>query len=284
MDRKLILVLTLSIFVWGCSSGEKKADSAEKSKAIESRRQENLESNDSTDIAATTTKSTSAVEDSSYGALSKAISANNDESIYRASIDILHQNANDLRALNALGMYHYRKGHYPAAEYFFKKAYKVNPQSTELLNNLGLLALIQGERREATGYFRKALAIDSQNSIAAANIGSIYVEDKDYTKAQVALEIAYKKLSRDFKIMNNYAVVLTANGKYEKAKEIYREVLRGNETQKEVLFNYSILLIDHLKQYSEGMDIINKLKFHGVTAEMKSKVAAMEIAAKSVAK
>ena len=284
MDRKLVLIFTLSIFVWGCSSGEKKTDSTEKNKAIESKRQENVESNDSSEVVTTTAKPATAVEDSSYGSLNKAISANNDESIYRASIDILHQNANDLRALNALGMYHYRKGHYPAAEYFFKKANKVNPQSTEVLNNLGLLALSQGERREATGYFRKALAVDPQNSIAAANIGSIYVEDKDYTKAQVALEIAYKKLSRDFKIMNNYAVVLTANGKYEKAKEIYREVLRGNETQKEVLFNYSILLIDHLKQYSEGMDIINKLKFHGMTAEMKSKVAAMELAAKSAAK
>ncbi len=287
---KFVITALVLVMLNGCGSSSKKSEEAsDKTKNQDTKYSGNYSNDDQNykknhDLDGDAKQSSDGSDNAIYGQLNKAIQSNNEEKIYHSAIEILSVNPNDVKALNSLGMYHYKKGHYKAAEYFFKKANKINGQSTEVLNNLGIIALTLGERKEAIGYFRKALSVDPQNVTAAANIGSIYTEDKDYTKAQVALEIAYKKLSRDFRIMNNYAVVLSANGKYEKAKEIYRELLRGNDTQKEVLFNYAILLIDHLKQYSEGLDIINKLKFHGVSADMKNKLASLETAAKSGSK
>ena len=214
-------------------------------------------------------------------ALADAIKGGNDEAVSRAAIAALSKNPNDTRALNAMGMYHYKKGHLKAAELFYGRALKANPQLAEVYNNLGLIHLAQDERSEAIKQFRKAIELNPNEANAASNLGSIYLNEKDYGKAAVAMEIAYRKNSSDVKILNNYGIALTAQKKFSEARDIYQKAYKLNQNDKDVLLNYSILLIEHMNKASDGLDLIEKLKFLGPSAEARNIINGLENKAKA---
>ena len=221
------------------------------------------------------------VPDSQYSALNEAIKQQNDEAIQKSTAEILTQNSKDLKALNALAMVYYKKGRYEASAYLLNKALVAHPDSSEAYSNMGLVLLEKNETREAIKSFRKAIEINPLNSTAGANLGAIYVREKDYNKAILSLEIAVKNGIRDFKTMNNYAVALTGTGKTKEASEIYERLMRDNPSQKEVMLNYSILLIEELHKYKEGLDLLNRLKFVGSAPESRQVIKELEIKAKA---
>lgn len=216
-----------------------------------------------------------------YAGLSEAYKSQNDEGVYRASVQILSQNPSDPKALNAMGLYHYRKGRFLAARYFFSRAAQSNPRSSEILNNQGLVSLALGEPREAIRFFKKALDVNPNDGIAASNLGSIYVQSRDYTKAQIALEIAVRKGMREVKTLTNYGIALAGTGKPDQAKRAYEDALKLNSNSQETLLNYAILLVDHMKQYSDGLDQINRLRFLGPAPELRNRMNALENRAKA---
>lgn len=224
---------------------------------------------------------TSAAAPVSTGALGDAIKSQNDEQIFRVSSQLLTQNPNDSKAMNALAMYYFKKGKFDAAKYMLSRAITVNPNAGEAYGNMGLIHLVNNDRREAIKAFRKALDINSNDSIAAANAGSIYVAEKDYNKAVSVLSVAYNGGVRDAKTMNNYAVALTAVGKFDDAQSIYKTAVKEQNNNRELLLNYAILLIDHMKKYKEGMDTLNRLKFVGPPSESRNRIIALENKAKA---
>lgn len=218
---------------------------------------------------------------SQYAGLNEAIKDQNDEKIYQNATQILAQTANDKAALNALAMYHYKRGRYDLCRYLLSKAIVAHPRAAELYSNLGVVQLAQGEKRNAVGSLRKALEINSTDAVAASNLGAIYTQEKDFVKSQIALEIAYSKGVRDARVLNNYAITLTSQGKFDKAEEIYKGLIKGNSSNKEYLLNYAILLVDGLGKYQEGLDVINRLKFVGGPAESRNKIITLENKAKA---
>lgn len=216
-----------------------------------------------------------------YTALNEAIRAQSDERIYQASTQILAQSPQDVKALNALAMYQYKKGRFDLAKYLLSKAIAANPRSSELYSNMGIVQLAQKENRDAVKSFRKALEVNSDDSVAAANLGSIYVQEHDYTKAQVVLETAYKRGLRDPRVLNNYAIALTAGKKYDRAEDLYKTILKEQNNNREVLFNYAVLLVDHMGKFQEGLDVINRLKFVGGPGDTRNRIIALENKAKT---
>ncbi|MEK6773851.1 MAG: tetratricopeptide repeat protein [Bdellovibrionota bacterium] len=216
-----------------------------------------------------------------YWTLNEAIKSQSDDLIMKEASQILLKTPGDLRALNAMAMSSYRKGRYSLSRYLLNKAKQLHPNSAEVYSNLGVVDLAVGDKRSAILNFKKAIQLNSDDSVAAANIGSLYVRERDYSKAWVALEISYRKGLRDPKVLNNYAIALAANGKYDKANEIYDEALRLQPSSKEILFNSAVLLIEQMKKYNEGLDRIQKLKFTGGPADSKNKIIALENKAKA---
>ncbi|WP_413585168.1 tetratricopeptide repeat protein [Bdellovibrio sp. HCB274] len=221
------------------------------------------------------------VASSQYSNLNSAIKSQNDEGIYRAATDILAQNGNDARALNALAMYHFKKGRFDLSRYLLSKAIGANPNMAELYSNLGVVQLAQNERREAIKSFKKALSINAMEPVASANVGSIYVQEKDYKKGLLALEVAYSRGVKDPRVMNNYAVALTATGSYDKAADLYKRVVKEDSNNREAMLNYAILLVDKMEKYKDGLDVISRLKFVGGPAGSSNKINALENKAKA---
>ncbi len=221
------------------------------------------------------------VSASQYTPLQDAIKQQNDDAIQKVASEILTQNSKDLNALNALAMVNYKKSRFDSASYLLKKAIAAHPESSEAYSNMGLVLIAQNERREAIKELRKAIELNANNGVAGANLGSIYVQEKDYNKALLTLEIAVKNGQRDYKVMTNYAIALSANGKSKEAAEIYEKLLKDNPGQKEVMLNYSILLIEDLNKNKEGLDLLNRLKFVGSSPETRDIIKQLEIKAKA---
>lgn len=221
------------------------------------------------------------VAPSQYSPLNEAIKSQNDDAIQKAATEILAQNSKDLQALNALAMVNYKKARFESAEYLLGKALAAHPDSSEVYSNRGLVLLAQNERREAIRSFRKAIELNIHNGVAGANLGSLYIQDRDFNKAVLSLEIAVKNGQRDVKVMNNYAIALSATGKTKEAAEIYERLLKDNPSQKNVMLNYSILLIEQQQKYREGLDLLNRLKFVGSAPESRELIKDLENRAKA---
>ena len=221
------------------------------------------------------------VGSSQYSNLNAAIKASSDEGIYKSATDILAQSLNDARALNALAMYHYKRGRFDLSRYLLSKALSTNSKSSELYSNFGIVQLAQNERREAIKSFRKALDLNRDDAVAASNLGAIYVQERDYNKGALVLETAYRKGVRDARVLNNYAVALTAQGKFDKAADLYKVILKENSSNKEAMFNYAVLLIDRMAKYEDGLEIIGRLKFVGGPGDTRNKIIALENKAKA---
>lgn len=213
--------------------------------------------------------------------LSLAIRSQDDTAIEQATTEVLTQNPKDTQALNALAMVYYKKQRYQASEYLLLKAMSVSANSTELYNNLALTKLALNEKREAIKLFRKALEINSTESVVGANLGALYLEEKDFAKAELALEIPFKKGTKDIKILSNYAVALTGVGKADKAGALLDTLLKENPSQRDIMLNYSINLIEHQKKFKEGLDLLNRLKFVGAPVEARNLIKELESKAKS---
>lgn len=214
-------------------------------------------------------------------ALSQGIKKQNDADIIKVSHDLLMANPANFKALNALGMSNYKKGKYKAAEYFLNKAIKANSNESGLYNNLAMVKLAQGEQREAVKLLKTGLNQKSDDIGILTNLGAIYVAQKDYPIAEVVLETVFKSGTKDIKVLSNYATSLAANKKYAEATSIYKKLLSDNGSSREIMLNYSIHLIENIKDYKQGLELINRLKFVGAPEGARNLIIDLENKAKS---
>lgn len=281
---KRIITLSLILALTSCAGFLKKDSSYSDSSA--SSNLSGTEDSYSTEVAQEKSSESysqekAPVSSSQFGKLNEAIKLQNDDLIQKTSSEILTQNPKDPKALNSLAMVYYKRGRFEAAEYLLNKAIAAHPNASELYGNLGIVQLAKNERREGIKSFRKALEINSRDYIAGANLGSIYIQEKDYQKALIALEVPYKKGTKDARILNNYAIALAATGKIQEAADVYSRILKENPSQRETLLNYSILLIDEQKKNKEGLDLLNRLKFVGPPPESNEVIKDLENRAKA---
>ncbi|MGE3681652.1 MAG: tetratricopeptide repeat protein [Bdellovibrionales bacterium] len=190
----------------------------------------------------------------------------------------LGKDEKDVRALSALALFYFEQGKLGLAKIILGRAIKAHPKDPGVLNNLGVVYLAEGDQRSAIASFRQALEAKSSYDVAAANLGSIFVEYRDYSRAVDLLEDGYSFVKSDLKrgvgldVANNYALALSATGKHDNAKDIFKDILKADAGNTTALLNYSILLIHHLKDKKEGEKMLNKLKFLSEGNEMKNAI------------
>lgn len=214
--------------------------------------------------------------------LDRAIQKQDDRAIAISARQILIQSPLDPKALNALALYHFRRGELGAAKALLNKAIAAHDQISMLFSNLGIVLQAAKEDTDAVKAYRQALNIDPFNPIAAANVGAYYAQMKDYNKAQVALEIAVEKGQRDWRTLNNYGVTLMARGQYPAAETQLKRSVELQPQNTAVLLNYATLLIDHLGKQGQGLDVINRIRFIGPSPDMRKRISELENKAKSL--
>lgn len=199
-----------------------------------------------------------------YNALSTAIRGGKSVEIVDEASKILSTDANDRVVLNALALFHYRKGRSGAARLLLARAIEKGEPTATLMNNLGVIYFDDGETGQAISSFKKALSLDANHLEALGNLGSVYSRGGDYARALPLLERAHKLNPRNNAVANNYGVCLRAQGQYEEAKKIYEGILEKNKGDANSTLNASvnlaILLIEYMKRPKDGMVIVTRAK------------------------
>ena len=152
--------------------------------------------------------------------------------------EALRRDPNDVRCLNALGLWYIRKGRFALAEDYLRKAVKIitkrnpNPYDSEPIYNLALALKYQGQLDEAYERFWKATW-----SKAWADAG--YFETAKISVAQGRLDDALDELNRGLiygahnqKALALKAAVLRKMGQKDKAMAVCKQALDTD------LFNY----------------------------------------------
>ena len=221
--------------------------------------------------------------DKKYEALGKAVRSARANSILAEASKILGTNQFDPTALNALAMYHFRKGRPGAAKLLLNRALEKNTNSAALLNNYGVVLLEEDDAQGAVVNFKKALHADPNHPQALGNLGSIYVESGDYSRALPLLESAYRQLRTSAPgVATNYAIALRASRDFANAQRIYEEVLKVNSRDVATLLDYAILDIDYMSKPKEGLALVYKVKFIETDRkDILDRASALEIKAKA---
>lgn len=261
----LLSVLLTQVFLASCSSGPTNSSDG-KGRHGSKGKDDSTEGSEDSDTAKP------AID--YHPKLVEAVRAKNNELIPKLASLALQQNANDVTALEAYGLYHFRKNQFEAAQYFFKRALPLAPNSSSLYNSLGLVALAEKKSKDALGFFMKAVELDKKNTAAAMNASSILLEGRNYAKAQFALSSVSP--SDDPKFLTNLAISEMGSGHYDEAKSHFKAALKANGQSKEALFNYVILLADYLKEPKEASDTLSRLRFLGLNVEMKERLSELE--------
>lgn len=274
--KKLILISIAGLFLVSCSSDPVKLEAqATPAKPVEkTETAPKIEKKSETLVAPPNAAN-------KYADLEAAIAAENDEKIKVAASEQLLTNPRDSKALNALGMYYYKRKQYEAATLLLNKSLAVNPKSATAYNNLGLIELMQGNTSEAVNFFRKSIQLDPEKYQAAFNLASVYAKEKDYNKVIYSLEKAVQAEKADTNSLNNYALALVATGKVQEGADLYEKILKANPDHKNTMLNYSVLMIEKQQKFKEGLDLINRLKFVGVDNEARLVIKELEIKAKA---
>jgi Tfp pilus assembly protein PilF len=103
----------------------------------------------------------------------------------------------------------------------FDKALKQTPNDPGLLNNVGFCLYNQRKFDQAETHLRRALSLDPKHKFATVNLGLTLAQQGKYDES---LKVQAKVLS-DAEAYSNVAFVMTAQGKRDEAKELYRQAL-----------------------------------------------------------
>ena len=195
----------------------------------------------------------------------------------------LSKDSKDLKILNALGVYYLNKSKPRLAKILFNRALESHPKEKALYNNLGVISIREKDIRSALSYFGKSLSFDNYR-IATQNISSIYIKYKDYIRALPSLKFTYKNITSNLNkgeefavaVANNYAVALMGSNSGDKAKPIFKAILKSGNRDAEVHLNYAILLLEILNKKIDGQRILSKIQFMTDNRSILKKVEDLE--------
>jgi tetratricopeptide (TPR) repeat protein len=181
---------------------------------------------------------------------------------------ILSKDKDNLKALNALAVYHIEEKNFGLARLVIDRAVKAHPNEPALYNNYGVIDLFEGDEKSGLGNFLTAVRKKNDYEIGATNLGSIYLKYNDFKRSLAPLEDAHTNTRSGLKggdensmeIANNFGVALMGVGEPKTSKKIFNLVFDGEKLSEYALFNYVILTVDILKDRKEGLRAISKLK------------------------
>lgn len=196
---------------------------------------------------------------------------------------ILNKDANNIQALNTLGVFYLRNGKIQLAKIIFTRALKKHPKNSSLHANLAIIALKEGKPEEAVKGFQKSLSYRYSNYASAANLGTLYMRAYEYDLALEYLSLAYSraklKLSLKhrevLKTGNNYAVALAWSGNFKKSADIFEELVGKNSGSVELLLNYAILLGKDMKNKEESYRFLQKADMMDKSGRYSRKIKAL---------
>lgn len=193
----------------------------------------------------------------------------NEDRITALGARILNFDSKNKVALLSLGTYYLETGRYQMAKIIFTRALKYYSENSSIHNNMGLILLKEGEIDTAALSFKKSLKYERKNFFAAGNLGSLYIQGYNYRSALDYLGLAYNGTKEELSVThpqvvktgNNYAVALSWSGNFRKADRVFRELIKNNPKEVELVMNHAILIGRNLKKKERALKTLKRVDF-----------------------
>ena len=208
----------------------------------------------------------------------------NEDRIISLVSRILNFDSKNKIALLNLATYYLKTGRYQMAKIIFTRALKHYPENSSIHNNMGIILLKEGEVDQAALSFKKSLKYERNNFFAAGNLGSLYIQGYNYQSAVGYLNLAYNGTKEELsmtnpqvvKTGNNYALALSWSGNYRKANKVFKELIKNNPKEVELVINHAILLGRNLKKKESALKALKRVDFLDNERRYSGKVKALK--------
>ncbi len=86
---------------------------------------------------------------------------------------VLTIDSNYVAAITNLGVIHFNNNDIDQADYYFQKAYRIQPKGQDAVSNMGVIAHTKGDYKTALKFYRQSLGINPNQPIVRRNIGMV---------------------------------------------------------------------------------------------------------------
>jgi tetratricopeptide (TPR) repeat protein len=104
--------------------------------------------------------------------------------------DLLHEDPDNARLLNKVGIAYQQLDDWRSAERFYKKAGRADEHFSDPHNNLGTVEFSRKKYKSAIKQYKKAVEINPRSAITFSNLGYAYLARKKYNDAILAFRRA----------------------------------------------------------------------------------------------
>ncbi len=149
-----------------------------------------------------------------------------------------------------------RERRYDSAEFYDKKALKINPNHSTATNNLGSVYLASGRYREALQQFNKALSVNFDPRLGYFNLARTYNQLKYYDSAIYF----YKKtleINPNPDAIQELGTAYFNKGRYDSAEIYYRQLLAANPNDATMVNNLGAVYLNS-KNFARAIEMFQK--------------------------
>ncbi len=143
------------------------------------------------------------------------------------------------------------------AETAFRKVIDLNPDAPQALHGLGMALGAQDEDTEAIAFFSKAYKLDPESTDVRNNLITALIKSENYNQVLEILE-QIPEFQKDLQLLRHYGIALVGIGNLEKAEQALIDYLQQDPKNQEVIYNLARLYQDQT-QYEKSLEYFEKL-------------------------
>ena len=170
---------------------------------------------------------------------------------------ILEIQANNITAINLLGIIHYQNKNYDSSIQYMKKSIKLNPNNAQAYYILGHSMQEKGHLDEAITYYQKTLQLNPDFADVYYNLGTLFQDKKRYDEAISCYQKALQFNPTHIDAIYNTGLSLQEKGQLDAAIGCYRKALQLNANFDEAYSRIGLALQEK-GQYDEAISCFQK--------------------------
>jgi tetratricopeptide (TPR) repeat protein len=151
-----------------------------------------------------------------------------------------------------------RIGNFDQAEYHYRKAYELNPNSDVLQVNVGSLALQKSEHDTALAHFNKALELNQNNEKAISGLGMVYLCQGQFLKAHNSFVKSLEMNLNNLGSIYNLVKCAYEIRSFKDTARLLKAYIESNPVSSNILYSYAGILF-HEGNFLEAKLICSKI-------------------------
>lgn len=127
----------------------------------------------------------------------------------------------------------------------------------DILNMLATVAMKEDRKSDALYLYQRGLDLDPDNVALRMNVGVLFVRYRQLARAAIQFERVLKVIPEHNDAKLHLAIIEAANGRYDRAEEVYNTILSRKSGNPTALYNLAVLETKR-KNFDEAADLLKQ--------------------------